>query len=77
MHEMIRKFYLLPNFLSLEDKRYYLNNYTMVSFVRHPFVRLASTYKNKVLDLGIKDWRNMVNYDDKNPYGVCNKMILR
>ena len=42
----------------------------MVSFIRHPFVRLVSTYKDKLVD-GLKPgWRTIMNYDKKHPYRV-------
>lgn len=31
------------------------------AFVRHPFVRLASTYQNKLVDSRRKKWKKMFN----------------
>ena len=68
-HQIVRKFFLLPNFLSTLEKREYLESYKMVTFGRHPFVRLVSAYKG-VIDGNIHDWQKMMNYDKKNPYSV-------
>lgn len=75
LHQMVRKFYLLPKTLDIEDKRDFLKNYTMVSFVRHPFIRLVSTYKDKLIESGWKHWRSLMNYDDDNPYGAFETFI--
>ena len=77
LHRMVRAFYLLPSALSIEDKRDYLTSFTMVSFVRHPFIRLVSTYKDKLIVSGWKHWRSLMNYDDNNPYGVCTLDIIQ
>ena len=73
LHYHVRKYYLLPNFLSDKEKREYLNSYKMVTYGRHPFVRLVSTYKDKVIDhkvgIGLK-WKIMMKYDKNHPYSV-------
>ena len=49
----------------------------MVTYGRHPFIRLVSTYKDKVIDhIDFKHWRNFVNYDPTHPYEVkCPNML--
>ena len=43
----------------------------MVTYARHPFIRLVSTYKDKVIDhIKFQHWRNFVNYDPTHPYEV-------
>ena len=42
----------------------------MVTFGRHPFVRLVSTYKDKVIDGLHPSYRKMMNYDENHPYSV-------
>ena len=42
----------------------------MVTFGRHPFVRLVSTYKDKVIDGLHPSYRKMMNYDENQPYSV-------
>ena len=42
----------------------------MVTFGRHPFVRLVSTYKDKVIDGLNPSYRKMMNYDENHPYSV-------
>ena len=76
-HQIIRKFFLLPNFLSTLEKREYLESYKMVTFGRHPFVRLVSTYKDKLIDGNFHDWQKMMNYDKKHPYSVkCSSLLV-
>ena len=70
LHNWIRDFYLLPKFLSNKDKGEYLKSYKMVTFGRHPFVRLVSTYKDKVIDGLHPSYRKMMNYDENHPYSV-------
>ena len=70
LHSRIRDFYLLPKFLSDEDKREYLKSYKMVTFGRHPFVRLVSTYKDKLIDGLNPSYRKMMNYDENQPFSV-------
>ena len=70
LHNRIRDFYLLPNFLSNKEKGEYLKDYKMVTFGRHPFVRLVSTYKDKVIDGLNQSYRKMMNYDKNQPYSV-------
>ena len=45
----------------------------MVTYGRHPFVRLVSTYKDKVIDhksgLGLR-WKIMMKFDKNQPYSV-------
>ena len=49
----------------------------MVTYGRHPFIRLVSTYKDKVIDhIEFKNWRKFVNYDPTHPYEVkCSNML--
>ena len=49
----------------------------MVTYARHPFIRLVSTYKDKVIDhIKFQHWRNFVNYDPTQPYEVkCSNML--
>ena len=69
-HRIVRSFYLLPKFLSYKEKKEYLKSYKMVTFGRHPFVRLVSTYKDKLIDGNTHEWRKMMNYEKNHPYSV-------
>ena len=69
-HRIVRSFYLLPKFLSDKEKKEFLKSYKMVTFGRHPFVRLVSTYKDKLIDGNSHGWRKMMNYDKNHPYSV-------
>ena len=37
------------------------------AFVRHPFVRLVSTFKDKILDKNYRHWRELVHFDESDP----------
>ena len=45
-----------------EEKIKMINDYNSVTFVRHPFVRLVSTFKDKVIDHPYKHWRFSLGY---------------
>ena len=53
----MRRFYLLPQELPYEEKMLLLNHSLKITFVRHPFVRLVSTYQDKVLENNYNNWR--------------------
>ena len=40
------------------------------AFVRHPFVRLVSTFKDKILDKNYRHWRELVHFDESDPLQV-------
>jgi hypothetical protein len=46
----IPKFTQLPTMLSSSTKIKFTNNLMKVTIVRHPFVRITSTYQDKVID---------------------------
>ena len=56
-HKRMREFYNLPKELTYREKKLFLNNSLKVTFVRHPFVRLVSTYRDKLIDHSHRDWR--------------------
>ena len=49
-HEKMRIMYNLPKDLRYREKMSFLSDSIKVSFVRHPFVRLVSTYQDKIVD---------------------------
>ena len=60
-HTKMRILYNLPEKLSYDEKILLLRSSLKVTFVRHPFVRLVSTYQDKVVDHDhrklYKSWR--------------------
>ena len=42
------------------DKLTILKNVFSFTFVRHPFVRLVSTYQDKVIDNNYRHWREII-----------------
>ena len=56
-HEYMRAFYNLPKELTRQEKMLFLNDSLKITFVRHPFVRLVSTYQDKIIDHKYKKWR--------------------
>ena len=52
-----------------EDKAF--DNFKSFTFVRHPFMRVVSTYKDKIIDwTNYRDWRKFVGFDKNQPYMV-------
>ena len=52
-----------------EDKAF--KNFKSFTFVRHPFMRVVSTYKDKIIDwTNYRDWRKFVGFDKNQPYLV-------
>ena len=44
------------------------------AFVRHPFVRLVSTFKDKILDKNYRHWRELVHFDESDPLQVKHRV---
>ena len=57
LHIKMRAFYNLPKELTHREKILFLNDSLKVAFVRHPFVRLVSTYRDKLIDHNYRHWR--------------------
>ena len=57
-HVKMRLLYNLPKELSYKEKLTFLAASLKVTFVRHPFVRLVSTYQDKLVDHDYRGWRN-------------------
>ncbi len=56
-HLIVPKFYLLNKNLQYEARLDIIKNSFKVVFVRHPFVRIVSAYKDKVVDHNYAHWR--------------------
>ena len=59
IHNKLNYIYHLPRQLTSSEQASIINHTFKVTFVRHPFVRLVSAYKDKVVDNNYKHWRNM------------------
>ena len=59
LHYHMRKLYNLPRNVSYEKKVALLNDALKVTFVRHPFVRLVSTYQDKLIEQNFLNWRQL------------------
>ena len=57
--DRIKKYFKLPKPMTLEDKYKTVNNFISATFVRHPFVRLVSAFKDKVIDHNYHGWRSI------------------
>ena len=55
-HKYMKEIYNVPRLLKYEEKMAFLNNSMKVTFVRHPFIRLASAYQDKIVDHPYKNW---------------------
>ena len=47
--EEFKRYFRLPEPMKIEDKIKILNNAMSVTFVRHPFERLVSTFKDRII----------------------------
>ena len=59
LHSHMRKLYNLPRNVPYEKKVALLNDALKVTFVRHPFVRLVSTYQDKLTEQNFHGWRQL------------------
>ena len=58
-----------------EDKAF--KNFKSFTFVRHPFMRVVSTYKDKIIDwTNYRDWRKFVGFDKNQPYMVHKSNLI-
>ena len=57
LHKYMRYFFNFPKELTVEEKMLFLNQSLKITFVRHPFVRLVSTFQDKVIDTNYQNWR--------------------
>ena len=58
---IIKKYFKLPKPMTLKDKYKTVNNFISTTFVRHPFTRLVSAFKDKVIDNNYNHWRSAVD----------------
>ena len=63
LKKVLRKHFTLPENMEEEWKTDIINYYTSVTFVRHPFVRLVSAFKDKIIDNDYHRWRFVVDYE--------------
>ena len=71
----MRLLYLIPQELTYKEKMLLLNHSLKITFVRHPFVRLVSTYQDKVLEHNYMNWRPKIL--KKSSIAKVNKLIKR
>ena len=56
-HFAMRKFFNLPMGLTTEEKAQIVTGAFKFIFVRNPFVRLVSTFRDKVIKLNYRNWQ--------------------
>ena len=59
-YEYMRYFFNLPKELLYEEKMLFLNQSLKITFVRHPFLRLVSTFQDNVIQSNYDNWRSEV-----------------
>ena len=52
--------------MTLKEEYKTVNNFISATFVRHPFVRLVSAFKDKVIDHNYHHWKSVVQLEDGN-----------
>ena len=75
LHKNMKLYFSLPEKFNEMEKMSFYESYTLVTFVRHPFVRLVSAYKDKIIDQSHKNWRKLVKYQESKPYQVCDTIL--
>ena len=61
LHDYMRWFFNFPEELTFREKMLFLNQSLKITFVRHPFVRLVSTFQDKVIDHpDYKGWKEKI-----------------
>ena len=70
IHAKMRALYLLSKSLKFDERMQIVRYFDTFAFVRHPFVRLVSTFKDKILDKNYRHWRELVHFDKSNPLKV-------
>ena len=61
LHDYMRWFFNFPKELTFKEKMLFLNQSLKITFVRHPFVRLVSTFQDKLIDhTDYKDWAQRI-----------------
>lgn len=53
----MKTMYRIPVDFDRTEKLLLMETALKVTFVRHPFVRLVSTFQDRVIDINFKDWR--------------------
>jgi hypothetical protein len=61
--KVLRAHFTLPKNMEEEGKISIINYYTSVTFVRHPFIRLVSAFKDKIIDNDYHQWRSIVDFE--------------
>ena len=75
LHNKVKQYFSLPEHFNEMEKMSFYKSYTLVTFVRHPFVRLVSAYKDKIIDHPYHNWRKLVKYQESKPYQVCDTIL--
>ena len=76
LHGHTGPLFILPENYNYEDRRIIYDNMLTVIFVRNPFSRILSTYKDKIIDKKYLNWRVKILEFGKQLNMVCNKTKL-
>ena len=63
----MRVLYRLPTTFSVDEKMAFIQEFKTFLFVRHPFVRLVSTFRDKIIKSQYKNFRTRVHYTNNLP----------
>ena len=66
----MRALYLLSKTIRYAERMQIVRYFDTFAFVRHPFIRLVSTFKDKIVDKNYRHWRELVNFDKQDPLKV-------
>ena len=63
----MKELYRLPTTFSVDEKMAFIQEFKSFLFVRHPFVRLVSTFRDKIIKSQYKNFRTRVHYKNDLP----------
>ena len=71
-HRKMKKLYVLPHNLRFSEKLEFIKEFKTFTFVRHPFIRLVSTFRDKIMKRNYMNWTSLVSYKKNTPERLGN-----
>ena len=68
----MKALYRLPTTFSVDEKMAFIQEFKSFLFVRHPFVRLVSTFRDKIMKRNYMNWTSLVSYKKNTPERLGN-----
>ena len=71
-HRKMKKLYVLPHSLKFNEKLEFIKEFKTFTFVRHPFIRIVSTFRDKIINRNYLNWTSLVAYKKNAPSRIGN-----